>query len=301
VTGAAGPAAVYQRCTRPERRALRRSVHSAGSCRENVKRPPAPRVQVHRSASRAGITGAPPRVLPVMRSARRWLVAMALLAAAALASFDPPRPARPAPSRVLVRDETEALARVIRSEAGAGTEAERVSVGWAARNRARKLGISVARMVCDPWCGPQHEQDATMRPMSSDQEPTPADRLLAARILVGPRSADPTRGADSFIEPALQDQLVAQGRLGYRRTYAAWRKRWLRAGQTRLRRVGRFELWRALGKPGASREPCAEHSWHLALCVLLLAEHGGPTASPTRRWWSETRPSPTARRRCEAT
>jgi hypothetical protein len=181
---------------------------------------------------------------------------MAVLAAAGLASIEGLRRVHPSPSRVVVRDETEALARVIRSEAGEGTAAERASIGWAARNRARKRGISVARMVCDPWCGPQYERDATMRPMSSAEEPTPADRLLAGSILAAPRCADPTRGADSFIEPVLQDHLVAQGRLGYRLTYAQWKMRWLREGQTRLRRVGRFELWRAVRTPHRA-SPCA--------------------------------------------
>jgi hypothetical protein len=80
--------------------------------------------------------------------------------------------------------------------------------------------------------------------MSSGQAPTPRDLRLARQILAAPSWADPTRGADSFIEPALQDVLVREGRLGYRRSYAGWRRRWLRDGQRVVGRVGRFELWR---------------------------------------------------------
>jgi hypothetical protein len=145
---------------------------------------------------------------------------------------------------VMVVDDTEALARVIRSEVGDGTAAERLAIGWAARNRARGAHLAIARMVCRPWCGPQHEMSARLRPMSSGQAATPADRRLAERILAEPDGKDPTRGADSFVEPALQDELVAQRRLGYRLRYASLRRRWLREGQARLGRVGRFELWR---------------------------------------------------------
>jgi hypothetical protein len=66
-------------------------------------------------------------------------------------------------------------------------------------------------------------------------------------ILSMPAEADPTRGATSFIEPELQDKLVAQGVAGYRLTYVQVRDRWMKGGQRPMGRVGRFEFWRRAG------------------------------------------------------
>jgi hypothetical protein len=141
--------------------------------------------------------------------------------------------------------EVVALGRVIASEVGRGTAAERAAIGWATRNRAQKRGVTIVRLVCTPWCGPQHEARATMRPFSSNQPATSDDLALAAAILEAPQGDDPTGGATSFIEPALQDELTAAHKLGYRLTYAQVRAKWIAEGQRPLGRVGRFEMWSA--------------------------------------------------------
>lgn len=136
-------------------------------------------------------------------------------------------------------DEAEALARVVTSEANGYSEVERTAIAWTVRNRARKRGVSVARLVCSPSCGPC----CNGRPFSSAREATNVNRVLARRVLDAPTSDDPTRGATSFFEPRVQDQLVAQHRAGYRFTSAQLRARWQRGGQRQIGSVGAFELW----------------------------------------------------------
>jgi hypothetical protein len=140
-----------------------------------------------------------------------------------------------------VSDETEALARVIRSEIGNGSPQQRLHVAWATRNLALEHGQTVAEMACSP-CGRQERG----RPVSSRQEATDADRLLARLVLAQPAMLDPTGGATHFINPALQDQLAARGAPGYRgRTYDRVRATWSGAyGWEPYYRLGRdLELW----------------------------------------------------------
>ncbi len=119
-------------------------------------------------------------------------------------------------------DEVEALARVIRSEAGTGSAQQRLHVAWATRNLAASRGQTIAEMACSP-CGPQQEG----RPVSSSQRATEADRELARHILAAPRALDATGGATHFVNPALQDELAARKRPGYRgRPYRVVRRRW---------------------------------------------------------------------------
>src|SRR5262252_9065389 len=80
------------------------------------------------------------------------------------------------------------------------------------RNRAHKRGISIARLVCYPTCGPCCQG----RPFSSARPANDQNRALAHRVLAAPQSEDPTAGATAFFEPHVQDQLVAEGRPGYR-------------------------------------------------------------------------------------
>ena len=126
-----------------------------------------------------------------------------------------------------VTDDLEALARVIASEVGRGTDAERAAVGWTVRNRARRRGISIARLVCHPACGPQWEAEGKLRPFSSARAASDAERRMAAGILTAWEA--PTRGAIAFIEPALQDQLAAEKRLGHR-PYREVHERWIADG-----------------------------------------------------------------------
>jgi len=146
---------------------------------------------------------------------------------------------RPAPP-VYVDDESEALARVIRSEAGVGSP-QRIHVAWVTRNLAAERGETIARMACSP-CGPQE----LGRPVSSRQDAGDAERLLARSILASPAILDPTGGATHFINPTLQDDLASRGRPGYRgRPYSEVRQRWSTAyGWEPYYRIGPdLELW----------------------------------------------------------
>jgi hypothetical protein len=136
-------------------------------------------------------------------------------------------------------DDADALGRVITSEANGYTEAERIAIAWAVRNRARKLGVSIAKLVCSPSCGPCCDG----RPFSSAREATAINRELARRVLAAPQSADPTRGATAFFEPRVQDKLVAEKRAGYRFDSIQLRQRWRREGQQQRGTIGAFEFW----------------------------------------------------------
>jgi hypothetical protein len=136
-------------------------------------------------------------------------------------------------------DDTEALARVITSEANGYSEAERVAIAWTVRNRARRRGVSIAKLVCSPTCGPCCDG----RPFSSARVATSANRTVADRVLAAPQSADPTHGATAFFEPRVQDQLVAEKRAGYRFASDQLRQRWSREGQVLRGTVGAFEFW----------------------------------------------------------
>lgn len=145
------------------------------------------------------------------------------------------------PEAVYVESETEALARVLRSEIGTGSWQQRVHVAWATRNLAASRGQSIVEMACSP-CGPQERG----RPVASRQAATDTDRKLAALILAADPALDPTGGANHFINPALQDALARRGVPGYRnRPYARVRKIWIdRYGWEPYYRLGPdLELW----------------------------------------------------------
>ncbi len=143
---------------------------------------------------------------------------------------------------VWVSDDTEALARVIRSEIGVGTAQQRLHVAWATRNLAAERRQSVAEMACSP-CGRQ----GPARPVSSRTAATEADRELARVVLEATPLLDPTGGASHFINPRLQDELARSGRVpGYLgQTYARVRARWQRQyGWEPYYRLGSdLELW----------------------------------------------------------
>ena len=152
----------------------------------------------------------------------------------------PPKPFEPEPTPDPAARDIEALARVVESEAGSrGTLAEQRAIAWTTRNRAAKRKTSIHALVCSPSCGPCCKG----RPFSSRLPATQASRRLAAEVYFAAQSEDPTRGAVAFFEPALQDQLVAEGRKGYRRTSAALRAKWTAEGQRPLNTIGRFEFW----------------------------------------------------------
>lgn len=140
-----------------------------------------------------------------------------------------------------LRSDVEALARVIRSEIGVGTEIQKRHVAWAVRNLARERGQTIAKMACLP-CGVQGPQ----RPVSSVQDATPEDRKLARSVLAAGVAADPTGGATHFMNPRLQDAFARSKRKGYRkRTYNRVRRRWIkRYGWEPYYRLGpTLEMW----------------------------------------------------------
>lgn len=151
-----------------------------------------------------------------------------------------------------LRSDVEALARVIRSEIGIGTETQKLHVAWTVRNLARSRGQTIATMACLP-CGTQ----GPARPVSSVQDATAKDRELARRVLVAGEVADPTGGATHFMNPRLQDAFARSERKGYRKqTYNRVRRRWItRYGWEPYYRLGpTLEMWgRKRSSPQAFR------------------------------------------------
>jgi hypothetical protein len=142
-------------------------------------------------------------------------------------------------------DDIDALGRVITSEADRYTERERRAIAWTVRNRARRRGVSIARLVCYPSCGAQGPigKGYPARPFSTARAATATNLALAREILAAPQSADPTGGALAFFEPKVQDKLVQQGRPGYRLTANDVREKWIREGQQPRGTVGAFEFF----------------------------------------------------------
>jgi hypothetical protein len=147
------------------------------------------------------------------------------------------------PSYEDVRNDENALARILRSEVGSGPLVERVAIAWVARNRARARGVSIRRMVCWPTCGPGGVHGEARRPFSSRLSARESDLQVAREVLAAPQSADPTDGAIAAFEPALQDQLYREKRPGYRFDAEGIRKRWAKEGLRLYGKVGRWELF----------------------------------------------------------
>ena len=188
------------------------------------------------------------------REAQLVVVGLLIGASLAVAHAIATRP----PPPVYVDDEAEALARVIRSEAGTSSLQQRIHVAWVTRNLATERRQTIAAMACAP-CGPQQ----LGRPVSSRQDARDVDRELARHILASPVIFDPTGGATHFINPTLQDDLAASGRPGYRgRPYNEVRERWLNSyGWEPYYRLGPdLEVWgpkreaRRKGKKGRTRK-----------------------------------------------
>ena len=196
-----------------------------------------------------------------------------------------PKPASPPAA---LPDERTALARVIRSEAGSHSEAERLAVAWVARNRARKAGTSIARLVCSPSCGPGGKG----RPMSSRQAARDEDLALADVVLKSSASDDPTHGANNAFEPALQDQLFKAKRPGYTKSADDVRASWLKSSDY-YGTVGRWELYGPKGggvarpqpKPAAPRPEPYRH-------VQIAKNQPRTTAPPRREPIAQGHPTP---------
>jgi hypothetical protein len=166
----------------------------------------------------------------------------------------------PVAGTALDPDEVEALARVIASEAGGGTRAEKLAIGWTERNRALALGRSLYAIFF-PW----REQKGANPPASSARPATDDTRSVAREVLSAPQAQDPTQGATAFFEPKLQDilfkagALARQGQTGkrvidgvtisnierftkYTKDAATVRASW-GGDQTIYAVAGRFEFW----------------------------------------------------------
>lgn len=155
-------------------------------------------------------------------------------------------------------NETEALARVIASEAGSGTAAEQAAIGWTVRNRFRGKSIYAKEF---PW----REQKGDDPPFSSARPASDSHRKLAANIIEADQSADPTGGATSFFEPRMQDAFAKAGAMAragetgsrvidgvkisditrfkaYRKSAEDIRRSWSN-GSAEYATAGRFEFW----------------------------------------------------------
>ena len=134
-------------------------------------------------------------------------------------------------------DETRALARVIHSEAGNQSMAEKRAIAWTAVNRAHNKNTTVAKMVCSP-CG----EGGGHRPFSSKLPPRMEDLTLATEVLLSPKDADPTYGAIAAFEPKLQDKLLSEGRKGYTKSAAMVRADWKTTLEL-YNTIGRWEFY----------------------------------------------------------
>lgn len=166
-------------------------------------------------------------------------------------------------------EETEALARVIASEAGSGTAAEQRCIAWTVRNHFRGKSIYAKEY---PW----RAQKGGDPPFSSARNATDASRKLAAEVLAADQSQDPTGGATSFFEPKMQDAFAQAGALAragetgdrvingvkitditrfraYKKDADGIRSSWA-PGSALYATAGRFEFWgsaSALAKKGS--------------------------------------------------
>jgi hypothetical protein len=147
---------------------------------------------------------------------------------------------------VFVKDESEALARVIASEAGQQAREAQTMIAWTARNRATQWKTTIARMVCSP-CG---KQKGDLRPFSSRFAPTGAHRAVAAVVLAAPDGDDPTKGATHILEPRLMDRLHAAGRSPFDAAMVRWR----RIHRDGLAYYGSTHDWDFFGPPGGAGE-----------------------------------------------
>lgn len=190
--------------------------------------------------------------------------ALALVAALWLLVIRKPdkSPAPPPPGDTLTR-EADALSRGLASEASAPkySDAERRGVAWAIRNKADRSrdGRGIWELGGAGSWGKQGDRGAAgIRSYSTAREASAADRALAIQVLSESPESDPTRGAVSFFEPAVQDYAFRQaekyrsdpGRYPdlarfalYKSDAAGIRDRWARGGIELLIVIGRWEFW----------------------------------------------------------
>lgn len=139
-------------------------------------------------------------------------------------------------------EDIETLARVIVSEAGSQSLAEKQAIAWVARNKSLVRRTPLVKFLGEPF-GKQGSRMANgkRRTFSTRQAATPASREIATQVLNALQSADPTLSATSAFEPKLQDTLFKNKR--YRRNAEMLRAEWREGGGHRVGRIGRWELW----------------------------------------------------------
>jgi hypothetical protein len=131
---------------------------------------------------------------------------------------------------------TDALGRILASEAGSASRELKRVVGWIARNRSVLLKRPMFDMAAPQGrFGPIAEK----RPMSSAKRATAETRAIAAEVLAAPRSYDPTQGATHGFDTALQNDLAARGTVtnDADAVIAIWETHY------RLKRVGTVGTW----------------------------------------------------------
>jgi len=114
--------------------------------------------------------------------------------------------------RQLVPVSVVALATMLSSESGAGSQAVRTAIAWTARNRSLQSGKSMMQVLAPD--GTFGVQGQAGREFSSARPPTKSDVQLAIKIQRGDIK-DPVKGATHFDHPAAQRKYVAQQAEGY--------------------------------------------------------------------------------------
>jgi hypothetical protein len=113
-----------------------------------------------------------------------------------------------------------ALARNIQSEFGSGTPEERVAIAYSTINRAKRDGDSVAAHVMHHTSRTFGRQTGSIRPVSTAQDPTAGDILLANMILSG-EIQDFTHGATHYFDRVAQDASSRSTKSGLE-VYDSW-------------------------------------------------------------------------------
>jgi hypothetical protein len=118
------------------------------------------------------------------------------------------------------------------------------------------------------------------RPFSSARPATPASIEAARAVLGAKQEDDPTRGATSAFEPALQDALFSRKRKGYSSDAGMVRRKWLRELDY-YGSVGAWDFFGRKGGPGAKPVP---QEWGLGtdLVAIRSAPIRGPVTTITK-------------------
>lgn len=132
----------------------------------------------------------------------------------------------------------EGMARALESEAPARryTPEERIGIAWCAINWSNRTRQRIAAIMLPPhhqkghWC-------------STIESPTEGSLTLAQDVFNG-KYADPTSGATSFFEPAVQDTAAKTGAAGVTRTAEEIRSKWKSEGLILTTIIGRWEFYK---------------------------------------------------------